>query len=392
MSDYGVEIHLDDLSQKEILSFIDKVNFNTKRFIAQDYKNFKKYISASNYPRHVDYLNNDYAPDLIKFMQSKIDSRKSASYYGFLKAIGEEDLPAFNERQEQFIKYVSEKLPIVRPYEYLIIQKLIFSAGKEKLSKISHYVEISASGYEQAAFEHALHYMLATDFFVLDGDELQMLDYINSIKYARELIKDKDGNYVEGDKLFIGKQLELQVGWVFYVNYELPVQPWTKSSNTVRVNFFNKFWIVKDAEQFFANNYFIKDLPWEYEKEFRLVFINKTDKRIEKIKIEIPEILRNNDKKTVKVKLAPEISNSVVKESDGDGFKNCSDRLDEMAKKNRYQLNVSKSELKINMNLLERSKDYINDYILSHPEFIPEETAKKVEEHYQSVRDAKKNT
>ena len=219
-----------------------------------------------------------------------------------------------------------------------------------------------------------------------------MLDYINSIKYARELIKDKDGNYVEGDKLFIGKQLELQVGWVFYVNYELPVQPWTKSSNTVWVNFFSKFWNVKDAEHFFANNYFIKDYPWEYEKEFRLVFINKTGRKIDKIKIESPEILRNNDKKIVKVKLAPEISNSVAKESDGDEFKNCSDRLDKIAKKNRYQLNVSKSELKINMNLLERSKDYINDYILSHPEFIPEETAKKVEEHYQSVRDAKKNT
>lgn len=57
----------------------------------------------------------------------------------------------------------------------------------------------------------------------------------------------------------------------------------------------------------------------------------------------------------MKVKLAPEISNSVVKESDGDEFKNCSDRLDKIAKKNRYQLNVSKSELKINMNLLERS-------------------------------------
>ena len=129
LSEYGVEIHLDDLSQKEILSFIDDVNFNTKRFLAQDYENFKKYISAASYPRHVDYLNNDFAPDLIKFMQSKISGRKNASYYGFLKAIGEEDLPVFDNRQEAFIKYVSEMLPIVRPYEYLIIQKLIFGGG-----------------------------------------------------------------------------------------------------------------------------------------------------------------------------------------------------------------------------------------------------------------------
>ena len=102
---YGVIIHLDELSKKEVLSLIDQVNFNTKVYLEQDYKNFKKYISAADYPRHVDYLNNDYAPDLIKFMQSKISGRKNASYYGFLKAIGEEK------------KYVSEMLPIVRPYE-----------------------------------------------------------------------------------------------------------------------------------------------------------------------------------------------------------------------------------------------------------------------------------
>ena len=34
----------------------------------------------------------------IQFMQSKISGRKNASYYGFLKAIGEENLQAFDER------------------------------------------------------------------------------------------------------------------------------------------------------------------------------------------------------------------------------------------------------------------------------------------------------
>ena len=130
LQDFGVEIHLDDLSKKEILSYIDQVNFNTKRFLGQDYENFKKYISSPTWPRHVDYLNNDYAPDLIKFMQSKIGGRKTASYYGFLKGIGEEDLPAFSDHQEAFIRYVSEMLPLVRPYEYLILQKLVMSAGK----------------------------------------------------------------------------------------------------------------------------------------------------------------------------------------------------------------------------------------------------------------------
>ena len=44
LQDYGVEIHLDDLSKKEILSYIDDVNFNVKKYLAQDYENFKKIL------------------------------------------------------------------------------------------------------------------------------------------------------------------------------------------------------------------------------------------------------------------------------------------------------------------------------------------------------------
>ena len=212
MSEYGVEIHLDDLSQKEILSFIDEVNFNTKRYLAQDYENFKKYISAASYPRHVDYLNNDYAPDLIKFMQSRIGTRKNSSYYGFLCAIGEKDLPAFDERQEAFVKYVSEMLPIVRPYEYLIIQKLVFSAGKEKLSEIRRHVQINAEMFSQECFDHALHYMLATDFFVLNGEELSLHNVTLGVEmdeYLRDLLEyglgkfDVDFSKSDGEGRFL---------------------------------------------------------------------------------------------------------------------------------------------------------------------------------------------
>ena len=165
LADYGVEIHLDELSKKEILSYIDQVNFNTKVYLAQDYRNFKKYISAATYPQHVDYLNNDYAPDLIKFMQSRIGGRKTSSYYGFLQAIGEEELPSFDERQEAFIKYVSEMLPIVRPYEYLIIQELLGHAGQAATSTIIETLSKTIKNWDQASFDHALHYMLASGFF-----------------------------------------------------------------------------------------------------------------------------------------------------------------------------------------------------------------------------------
>ena len=198
LADYGVEIHLDDLSKKEILSFIDEVNFNTKTYLQQDYANFKKYISAARYPQHVDYLNNDYAPDLIKFMQSKINGRKNASYLGFLQAIGEEELPSFSPQQEAFIKYVSEMLPIVRPSEYLIIQGLMFHAGRCSLPEIEQHVRINTQTFREKALAHALHYMLATDFFDLTEDELSLKGIeigVEFDEYMRDLLEYGLGKY-----------------------------------------------------------------------------------------------------------------------------------------------------------------------------------------------------
>ena len=198
LAEYGVEIHLDDLSKKEILSFIDEVNFNTKKYLEQDYRNFKNYISAVRYPQHVDYLNNDYAPDLIKFMQSRIDNRKNASYLGFLQAIGENDLPAFSERQEEFIKYVSEMLPIVRSYEYLIIQALMQYTGKADEGTIVQHIITNNQHFDEASFKHALKYMLKTDFFRQEDDELLLKDInldVEFSEYMNDLLDYGLGKY-----------------------------------------------------------------------------------------------------------------------------------------------------------------------------------------------------
>jgi len=199
LEDYGVEIHLDDLSKKEILSYIDQVNFNTSTYLKQDYLNFKKYISTAGYPQHIDYLNNDYSPDLIKFLQSKISGRKNKSYYGFLKAINEEELPAFNDRQEAFINYVSDMLPIVRPYEYLIIQALIFHAGCCSKEDIRQHVETNVIYFQEKSFDHALKYMLHTDYFSLDSDKKLSLNKIEiGIEfdyYMRDLLEYGLGKY-----------------------------------------------------------------------------------------------------------------------------------------------------------------------------------------------------
>ena len=198
LMDYGVEIHIDDLSKKDIIYFIDEVNFNTKKYLEQDYLNFKKYIGSEEYPRHVDYLNNDYAPDIMKFMQSRIHGVKSKSYYSFLKAIDEKNIPSFDERQEAFIDYVSDMLPIVRPDEYLIIEKLLDNVGECSVDELEEHVKNSVEHYSPDMFRHALKYMHKKGH-VLCSDQIVRFNDINITvefdEYLRDLINYGIGRY-----------------------------------------------------------------------------------------------------------------------------------------------------------------------------------------------------
>ena len=125
LEQYGVKIHFDDESQSEIIQYIDQENFNSKYYMEKDYYNFKQYINAEFYPKHMDYLNNDCAPDLMRFMQIKINGRKTGCYYSFLQGIEESNLPVFDDAQVAFIKYASSLLPLVRKHEYLVLHKLL---------------------------------------------------------------------------------------------------------------------------------------------------------------------------------------------------------------------------------------------------------------------------
>ncbi|MDD7318411.1 MAG: DEAD/DEAH box helicase family protein [Prevotella sp.] len=121
LEDFGVKIHIDDLSKEEILHHIDNENFNNIRYLKKDYQNFKSYLKTPTYPKHMDYVNSDYAPNLLKFMKIKIENKKTDSYYGFLKGIGE-DVPLFTEEQVTAINYISNLLPLVRRHEFFVVK------------------------------------------------------------------------------------------------------------------------------------------------------------------------------------------------------------------------------------------------------------------------------
>ena len=198
LSEYGVEIHIDDLSKKEILGYIDKVNFNSKQFLEADYNNFKQYIGSESYPSHIDYLNNDYAPDLINFMQAKTGGKKNKSYFGFLNGIEEKDLPAFDDDQINFINYMSDMLPLVRKYEYLIIRYLLDHAGKGNIWELSSSLKADITSFSDEQYDHAITYMANSNYFELNGDTLSFNGFIVDTDldfYVRDLIEYGLGQY-----------------------------------------------------------------------------------------------------------------------------------------------------------------------------------------------------
>ena len=156
----------------------------------------------------------------------------------------------------------------------------------------------------------------------------KMIEFIKSIKCVFPVI---DGKPDESVSLEVGTDVEIQYGWIYY------------QSDNESYHFKNKWYAVTDdAEGFINSNYFIKQYPWHYEREFRIVFINKTNKAYEKIAVKLDESLI----KKLKVILAPEIKKSEIKNSAFEGMK-----LDE-------------SSLKIKMALLSRNQEEIYTYIL----------------------------
>ena len=170
LDDYGVEIHIDDLSKEEIIDKIESENFNRINYLKMDYQNFKAYLKSPSYPSHMDYMNSDYAPNLLKFMKIKIDGKKTSSYYGFLKGIGEESLPVFSDSQIGCINYLSSLLPLVRKHEFLAVKYLL--EGDTSLSAIESRAQEEISGYKSKQMEHALRFMVDGGAVRKEGDRI----------------------------------------------------------------------------------------------------------------------------------------------------------------------------------------------------------------------------
>ena len=173
----GVQIHFDPLSKEEIIHYIDNTNFNRRDFLKKDYENFREFIKTDTYPSHMDYLDYDVAPDLMRFLKSNING-KNKSYYSFLRKIGEESIPVFTKEENNVLDKLEDMLPLVRPEEYLVMDHLI-NNGKIDIEVIhNEYPDTTVR-----ALEYAVNYLTKNGVITNDVDfSNTSIDYLSYVK------------------------------------------------------------------------------------------------------------------------------------------------------------------------------------------------------------------
>lgn len=201
----NVEIHIDELSKKEIIKFIDQENFNKKTFLKKDYENFKKYLNKDDIPTHMDYLESEIAPDLNRFIKCKINSKRVRSYYEFLNMIGEERLPLFTEDEIKLIDSIEELLPIVRIDEYLIINYLLHH-NEINIDKIKDY----NSRVSEYTLNNAIEFLTNKGILVDNRFAIENISNING--YLQDLVDYGINRYEIEFGDFIGR-------YKLYANY-----------------------------------------------------------------------------------------------------------------------------------------------------------------------------
>jgi superfamily II DNA or RNA helicase len=140
----ATHIQMDKISQERILEQIDKENFNSWKYLKEEYFEFKK-LNQGRIPLFlVDYLKYDGAPDPIKFVN------REKSYLQFIAKVEKDDeLKKFllDEKFENTIKELSSYLPIKRIYEFIIIRYLLehkeidIQIAKQEILKLIKYVD-----------------------------------------------------------------------------------------------------------------------------------------------------------------------------------------------------------------------------------------------------------
>lgn len=181
-----VFVQIDEIAKERILEQLNIENFNTLKYLKEEYNNFKL-IRQGRVPYYLmDYLGVPNAPDPLRFFGTS--SRKT--YFDFLANVEKTDRLIFayqkNPKLQKAIYSLSSALPLVRPFEFQILKYLIIH-GEVSQSELNNYITALIDGISEKTTEHALQFM---ERQYLDKSEIER--YIPLIERKGRQIKLDD--------------------------------------------------------------------------------------------------------------------------------------------------------------------------------------------------------
>ena len=145
-------IQMDRIAQERILEQLNKENFNAMKYLKEEYLSFKEMNSGKVPYLMMDYMRYDGSPDPLRFVD------KEKTYMGFVQKVEKDAELGALLAHEPFLKVLKElsgKLPIKRPYEFVIL-KYLLSHSEINLDRAKLEIEKYIKFVDLQSVQHAL--------------------------------------------------------------------------------------------------------------------------------------------------------------------------------------------------------------------------------------------
>ncbi|TON15203.1 DNA repair helicase, partial [Vibrio parahaemolyticus] len=148
-------IQLDPISKEQILRQIEDENFNSMKYLKEEYLNFKLDL-GNRIPSLMEYNVVDGSPDPIRYI------KKERSYLNFLSKVEKSEpsiMPLIaNDVHGKYQRYLDGCLPLKRPHEFIIISYLMDNEAIT-LGQARYEIERYLSSVDNQTLRHAFEHI-----------------------------------------------------------------------------------------------------------------------------------------------------------------------------------------------------------------------------------------
>lgn len=232
-------IQMDRISKERILNQLNTENFNSLRYLKEEYNEFKSLLGGKIPYQLMDYVKFDGAPDPLKFINY------GKTYQGFLKKVEKtyEALELLDEDFYKVLKELSDKLPLKRPHEFAIIKELI-NKSELNVDEASKGIRKYIKSVDEETVKHA--------FRTLNQDYYDSREKSNCIKLF-DLIGEKLVKLISFEKILSDKRYKEII--VDLLNYGLITYEKRFGSENFGVPFFKLYEQYQMVDAALLSNY-----------------------------------------------------------------------------------------------------------------------------------------